>query len=337
VPNASNVNFRRGQDVAGLSFAGLGANGKVNLLSVSSTNVIADVAGYFTGVPIADQGVHPMACEDMMQITRVDGATHSIVVRDRTGVHADITIATGLPTRSGGQIMGTCDFVAIYAGNADGTTRVERYSFGGRRMGVIAPSITFSARTWSPDGKYLFTTEDFSTTGTMAYAARTIYRTNVYTGERVLLHDAKANVMWDIENFGSTGSVLYLSATSATSGYGQYFVNTATGEVTMLPSTNLNVYKQAVSPDGSLFVFANRVDANNSTIAVCLGNGSCAQFSGVWADFTAQNELVVFHKNTLPTVYHVVSANGAISVDGGTDIPLSANEFAPWFATYALV
>ena len=50
-PNASNVNFTAGQVVPNLVAVKTSASGQVNIKnsSVGSTNVIADVAGYFTG------------------------------------------------------------------------------------------------------------------------------------------------------------------------------------------------------------------------------------------------------------------------------------------------
>lgn len=196
VPNASNLNFRRGQDVAGLSFAGLGANGKVNVLSVSATNIIADVAGYFTGNPIADEGIHPMACENMMSITRDDGATGSVLIRDRTGAQADLVVVTDLRAKGASMIIGNCDFVAIAQGNADGSIRIDRVSLGGRTMGNIVSAVANTIDAWSPDGRYVFTAEGFATTASSYLnAARYIYRTDSYTGERVLLLDVRSNAI----------------------------------------------------------------------------------------------------------------------------------------------
>ena len=52
-PQASNINFVAGLDVANQVIVPIGADGKVILLSSSAgaTDLIADVAGYFTTAP----------------------------------------------------------------------------------------------------------------------------------------------------------------------------------------------------------------------------------------------------------------------------------------------
>jgi len=52
-PEASNLNFRRGADVPNLVSVKLAANGTVCIFSTAPTDVIADVAGYTTDVPVS--------------------------------------------------------------------------------------------------------------------------------------------------------------------------------------------------------------------------------------------------------------------------------------------
>src|SRR5207248_575305 len=51
VPNASNLNFAAGQNIANLVIVRLGVGGKVCLFSDAATHLIADVAGYFPNGP----------------------------------------------------------------------------------------------------------------------------------------------------------------------------------------------------------------------------------------------------------------------------------------------
>jgi len=66
MPTASNVNVTgAGQTVAAAAVTALGQGGAVSLYSYSSAHVLADVAGYFLGSPVASDGttVPPADCE----------------------------------------------------------------------------------------------------------------------------------------------------------------------------------------------------------------------------------------------------------------------------------
>jgi hypothetical protein len=111
LPLASNLNYTRGHDVAGLSITRLGANGALNLSSYSGTHIIADIAGWFTGAPAADGGYRPTKCENLVVYTRQDGATNSIMVHDRTSTAPDRMIASDVNGYA--QIAPHCEYVLI--------------------------------------------------------------------------------------------------------------------------------------------------------------------------------------------------------------------------------
>jgi WD40 repeat protein len=337
VPNASIINFRRGQDVAGLSFTGLGEDGNVNLFSVSSTNVIADVTGYFTGNPNDDEGVHPVACENIKQFNpRTVTGWNTTVLRDRTGVHPDVVIGVAF-----GLIVGNCDFVAVSSYNRDdGSYRIDRYSLGGRLIGNITPHIVYWSAAWSPDGRYLFTTEGFS--GTVPNPnARTVYRTDVYTGDRTLIYDAKANTIRNIENVGSTGRILHITIGSPTTAYTEYLLNLDNSQLTAVKTPGVHPYRISLSPDGLLLtlgeIFPGGFAGPITTCLVSATVDNCTQVSGVWSTFTPQNELFVIDQYGHATKYNLLSPNGTFQNDTGKAFPSDPYDGYTYFPTYALV
>jgi hypothetical protein len=338
VPTASNLNFRRGQDVAGLSFAGLGANGKVNVFSVSATNIIADVAGYFTGTPIADQGVHPIACENMMQFNPRGSGSQKVVVRDRTGRREDIVMDVG----GYGQIVGNCDFVAVVRYSVGTTPRIDRYSLGGRLMATITPSSAYSYLTWSPDGRFLFTAEE---TGPVSNInARYVYQTDVYTGERKLVFDGKDYVIRTIENFGPTGRLLHITTASATrpfASFVEHFLDVDTSEIKEVKTSGVNPYRFALSPNGLLLtaaeVFPSGFSGPISTCLIPVASQTCTQVTGFWSTYTPQNELFVEFYSDQALTYDLIGPDGSFQNDIGKPFPVDASSSYTYFPTYALV
>jgi hypothetical protein len=335
VPNASNLNFRRGQDVAGLSFAGLGANGKVNVNSVSATNIIADVAGYFTGTPIADQGVHPMACENMMQFNPRNGG---LIVRDRTGRRQDIVMDVG----GDGQIVGNCDFVAVVRYSVGAIPRIDRYSLGGRLMATITPGSAYLYLTWSPDGRFFFTAEERSPLSNVN--ARYVYQTDVYTGERKLVFDGKDYVIRAIENFGPTGRLLHITTASATKPFAsfvEHFLDVDTGEIKVVTTSGVNPHRFALSPNGLLLtdaeVFPSGFSGPISTCLIPVPSQTCTQVIGFWSTYTPQNELFVEFYSGQAMTYDLVRPDGSFQNDIGKPFPVDASSSYTYFPTYALV
>jgi hypothetical protein len=341
VPNASNLNFGRGRDVAGLSFAGLGADGKINLTSVSATNIIADVSGYFTGTPIPDQGIHPMACEDMMSVW--PRPWDKVYIRDRTGAHADIV----MDLHGGyGQLTENCDYFGIgYSSSETGESRMDRYSFTGRLMGTATFGPYLSA-SLSPDSRYLFTAEDFERP-TRIYDgnnARYIYRTDVYTGERTQVYDAGARTIQGIDSVGPTGRLLHITAGSSDKGFVETLLNLDTKRsVPVIMGPNPHWVSQ--SPNGLLLTVGEirlGTSGDNGGIVTCFNNTpsmtTCHAVEGVWSTFTPQNELMVIDRDGRALLYNLLTQDGQYQYDGGTPIPLDpVVDGYPFFPTYALV
>jgi hypothetical protein len=96
VPTASNVNFVRGQTVPNLVVAQVGADGKVDLLnhSAGTTQLVADVSGYFVGGSPADAGTYTPVLPARLMDTRIGlgaatlapGAGARLVVDGHAGV-----------------------------------------------------------------------------------------------------------------------------------------------------------------------------------------------------------------------------------------------------------
>jgi hypothetical protein len=323
VPDASNVNFGRGQTVAGLAFTRLGANGAISLSSYASTNLIGDVSGYFTGPPAPDQGVHPTLCENLMQVTRDDGATNTVLLRDRTGRNADITIASGV---SDGNISPNCDHVIVTRDNADGTQQVDRYTLGGHRNNVVNQSLDTSSLSLSPDGHYLHTTEGIDTHG----LARYVYRTDVYTGLRSLMFDAKSNLIWNVAAVDRTSTSVRISAVSATTPFADYLLSTWSGPPSISPEQHPGgrFLQQIVAPN-KFDVGTLTLDSNNTTATATFCAPGCYSFPSAEAIFfTPQDEFVA-----------VLASGSAIVVGAATGsttpFPLAADVIGISFPTYA--
>jgi hypothetical protein len=338
VPNASNLNFRRGQDVAGLSFAGLGANGKINVNSVSATNIIADVAGYFTGKPIADQGIHPMACQNMMRVW--PRPWDKVYLRDRTGHQQDIVMD---PRGGSIRVVGNCDYLVGASDDPTSTGSLARYSFSGRFMGNI-PSGPYRSATLSPDGRYWFTAEDFEQSFNLydENNARYIYRTDVYSGERTLAYDAGNRQISGIDSVGPTGRLLHITTGSARAGFSETLLNLDNNQSVPI-ATGPNPHWVSQSPSGLLITVGEirlGTSGDNGPTATCLTSAptTCKTLDGVWSTFTPQNELMVIDRNGLAVLYNLLSRDGDFRNDIGTPIPLNPLlDGYPSFPTYALV
>jgi hypothetical protein len=321
VPDASNVNFGRGQTVAGLAFTRLGANGAISLSSYASTNFIGDVSGYFTGPPAPDQGVHPTLCENLMQVTRDDGATNSVLLRDRTGHNPDIVIATGVAT---GEIAPNCDYVAVISHNSDQTNRIDRYSLGGRKSSAVAASIKYNSRILSADGKQIYTAEGLGASG----LAQTVFSTDVYTGQRRLITDVKGEVIFNLENVDRSGATLRVSAPSATTPFADYLLTLWNGQLSGEQHPGARFVQQIVAPNNGATATLS-VDANNTTATATVCRSTCQSFAGVdFIQFTPQDELVVFYSNGIATVY-------AAPYNVGVPLALASNEIDASFPVYA--
>jgi hypothetical protein len=111
LPLASNLNYTRGRDVAGLSITRVGANGALNLASYAGTHIIADIAGWFTGPSAADAGYRPTKCENLVVYTRQGDPTNTIMVKDRTSATPARAIASDVNGYA--QIAPHCEYILI--------------------------------------------------------------------------------------------------------------------------------------------------------------------------------------------------------------------------------
>jgi hypothetical protein len=123
-PDASNLNYTRGTDVAGLSITRVGANGNLNVSSYAGTHLIADIAGWFTGAPAADGGYEPTKCENLVVFTRDEGQTNSIMIEDRTSNEPAVEIAGGVVGYA--VIAPHCEYVLIAHSDSNGAYQLTR-------------------------------------------------------------------------------------------------------------------------------------------------------------------------------------------------------------------
>jgi hypothetical protein len=154
-PDASNLNYTRGTDVAGLSITRVGANGNLNVSSYAGTHLIADIAGWFTGAPAADGGYKPTKCENLVVFTRDDGQTNSILVKDRTSAAPPKVIATGV---LGFAIIAPhCEYVLIADSDNAGSYQLTRIDpLGTQSEKIITTKTASYDYVISPDGKSIY-------------------------------------------------------------------------------------------------------------------------------------------------------------------------------------
>ena len=138
VPNTSNLNFHRGDTVAGASLARIGANRTVTVTSSSSADVIVDAVGYFTGDPAPNEHVHPTACRDLaIYVEFVSGPSDYYArLRDRTGRNPDVTVDSGFTSA---ELAPNCAYMLTTRLYGDGRRVVTRFSLTGRKMSSLPP------------------------------------------------------------------------------------------------------------------------------------------------------------------------------------------------------
>lgn len=320
IPVVSNLNFVAGDDVAGLAFARLGANGKINVGSYAATNFIADVAGYFTGAPAADTGFHPLACENAMLLNKTD-IDHSVVVRDRTGAVPDRVIAGGAHL---GATMGpNCDYIVLFQQGSAASTRLVRLSMAGRSMGDIT-ELAYSARTISSDGTFMF----FATGANDKGAARYISRVNVYSKEIKQIFDGGGNYIYDIENVDETNAYLRILSSSSTTPFADYLIPTGGGQISPEGHPFGRGVQYVISPHRTAQGQLN-VDANNSSATAHICSGTCVDVPDArWISFTAQDEAVVRLADGRSLLFKPQFSTGVV-------IPQASDERGFSFPTYA--
>jgi hypothetical protein len=99
-PVVSNLNFLPGQTVPNLVTVKVGANGKVNLFnSAGNTDVIADVAGYYTATPPASGGRFTAVTPDRLLDTRDGTGTNGSIAPIGPGgvINVAVTGRGGVP------------------------------------------------------------------------------------------------------------------------------------------------------------------------------------------------------------------------------------------------
>ena len=103
-PNASNVNYNQGQNIANTVLARLGVDGKVSIFTQAATHLIVDVSGYFpagsdaavqSSLRLADTrpGASTSDGQDAGIGRRAAGSTFEVQVAGRAGVPVDASTA----------------------------------------------------------------------------------------------------------------------------------------------------------------------------------------------------------------------------------------------------
>jgi hypothetical protein len=205
VPNASNLNYSQGQTVAGLSITRVGANRNLNVFAFGGTDLIADIAGWFTGTPAADSGYRPPKCENLMAYTHEVGGVRSIHVKDRTNPASDQAISKPGVLVDFAEMAPRCEYVLFFTQNADGTVKVTRSDvFGTQSVRPVASSLDFGSFVISADANSLLFASGAPANGFDRY----INRLDVRLGNSVVLSDVGSNIVVAVADVSSNGNFL---------------------------------------------------------------------------------------------------------------------------------
>jgi hypothetical protein len=245
VPDASNLNFRRSDDVAGLALTRLGANGNLNLYSYSTTEVIVDIAGWFTGQPAADGGFRPTKCENLMQFIRDEGNNQrSVRVSDFVNARGDSwTVASG---SVGGRIAQRCEYVFLFRSNPDGrTAAISRIDVLGRQPEhPVTPALSFDTFQPSASGQHLFYLDG----GTETRLSRRIMKIDVMTGVSSVVWDSQSYGLYDLTDVSPDGQWLYFTAETSDGRVGPSRINLVNGTRAAVSAGWAHDYE--ISPNG---------------------------------------------------------------------------------------
>lgn len=157
-PTASNLNFTAGQVVPNLVLAKVGANGRISFLNGSSgaTDVVADLAGFFTAGTVVDPGGTVPVTPSRLMDSRVSmggsgplaaGESRKVQATGRaelpaTGVLAAIVNVTAVaPTNAG--------FLTLYASDS-APPATSNVNF---TAGQVVPNLAFALV--GPDGSFM--------------------------------------------------------------------------------------------------------------------------------------------------------------------------------------
>lgn len=289
VPNASNLNFGRDRNAAGLSLSRLGANGNLNLSSYSTAHVIADIAGWFTGAPAADGGFRPTKCENLFSYIRSDGNDrYSLIVADRTKPGVEYVIATG---DIGGRIANRCEYVMIFRATGDGASAsLSRRDVLGTQPGTpVNPGMAFEASNPSASGDVYYYLDG----GTEEELSRRLMQIDVRTGVASVIYDAKSYTLYDVADVSLDGNWIYLTGLTPDGVVRpmHYIVS----ERRLVIDGPDWAHSLAVSADGATTAHVTHYDDDSSTAQYFRGNGTTTAPGVYRVRFTPQGEAIESH------------------------------------------
>jgi hypothetical protein len=328
VPNASNLNYTRDNDVAGLSIVRLGSNGAINVQSYSATHLIADLAGWFTGSPAADGGYRPAKCENLMSFRHGSGDATTLKIRDRSSTIPDISFATA----AFGRIGLRCERVFLSRVNADRTLNLSWTDvLGTQPERPIISNFRFDAIQPSPDGRTIFALSG----GTDTTFGTKMVSIEVATGKVTLLFDAKQNVFYDISDVSADGNTLDVIAESQVANTLAWFTFDI-AKRTFVERSSASTFVTGVEHSaGGTYQASTTYDRTNKIDSIGVGNGgsvssSLASRANVYrARFTPQDELVESATRGPISISSYPFAATTVLLDG-------ENDWNPNFPKFAL-
>jgi hypothetical protein len=338
VPNASNLNYTRGTDVSGLSITRMGANGALNMLAYGGTDLIADIAGWFTGPPAVDTGYRPTKCENLMVYQRKDGTTNSIMIQDRTIPGSARVLASGAAF---GSIGRHCEYVAIVRNDPAGGGRITRIDVLGSQAEIpITSAAIFGGYRLSADGSSIF----FITgRGANDRGDRYIEQLDIHTGKKSVVYDSLGKGLWDVLDVSADGRTVDVGIIDGNNGslisIGWYRYDLVQKTRTTI-RTGLTIDEAKTSPNGQFWagVVVDQADKPHLSLAPAgsvvapftpSGNGAFSQPGGFRVYWTPQNDVAVSYQN-LPVRLLTIAGASTELLDGVTF-------FSPSFPTFALL
>lgn len=324
VPNASNLNFVRDRNAAGLSLSRLGANGNLNLYSYSTAQVIADIAGWFTGAPAADGGFRPTKCENLFSYYRDDGnGQYSVVVADRTKPGVEHVVARG---EVGGRIAQRCEYVLIFRPGPDAeSTAISRVDVLGTQLErPIIGSLVYDTSNPSASGDVWY----FLDGATSTKLNRRLLQLDVRSGVVSVMYDSKGNGLYDVSDVSPDGNTIYLTGDVGDGAIRPLRYTVSTGRVEVVGADW--AHSIDISPDATTTAHVIHYGDDSSTAEYFRGNGKTVAPGVYRVRFTPQGEAVESHDVGPVTIRVVPGGASAQLLDDNI-------RFFPNFPEFALL
>jgi hypothetical protein len=164
-PNASNINFKSAGTVAGYVLSRVGDMGTLALVSYKQTDVLIDIAGYFTGTPLTATAAPPIACADLMTYfhdpagfpATATALTYTLAGSDLSGRRPDWSIDTHAYVN---RIAPGCQYIVVardsvrYPGYLD-LVKLDSPLESNAEGDVLVEGVGWSGLGISPDAKWI--------------------------------------------------------------------------------------------------------------------------------------------------------------------------------------